>query len=377
MSNRSGYKEKTRKCIICDFVGITRNFIKHLKTIHNFNSLREYKLFEIEKMKIKWPKCVCGKSVHYNEYKDIFGKACCHDHITLGDKHTEEHKKKIGDRSKKNWEDENFRQKVLLSLKNPEIKKKQYSKESIAKRVASLSIFYKTKEGLELRRKRSNDKKIYYMNHPEKIPALHKGSKEEIKFVNHIKGFFENAERNKRIPIFNELHELITYKVPDIYIPELNTIIEFDGTFFHPAHKNKHFKPIQLNNLKNDLIKNFLYANEGYNFFRIHETESEKFINTTNKDNFVNTLKQVSYLYSFNGDCFKKDGVYKKFIVGDILLEKEKVVCLKELNIPERINETIDSCAFLITNRSSTDESYDQVKERVKKQFDSNLDITV
>lgn len=63
-------------------------------------------------------------------------------------------------------------------------------------------------------------------------------------------------------------------KIFDFYIPEINTLIEIDGVYWHG--KNKTFtelNEVQLKNKKNDEIKNKIAVDNGYKLVRIWEDE--------------------------------------------------------------------------------------------------------
>jgi very-short-patch-repair endonuclease len=74
----------------------------------------------------------------------------------------------------------------------------------------------------------------------------------------------------------------------DFYIPNINTLIEIDGDWYHFNERvhSKPLSPIQENTMKNDKIKNKLAEEYGYNLIRFWEYD----INN-NLYNVINTLK--------------------------------------------------------------------------------------
>lgn len=62
-------------------------------------------------------------------------------------------------------------------------------------------------------------------------------------------------------------------KFYDAYLPEYNTLIEFDGSFFHKETLKECIYPIQKRNFKNDKKKNWIAKNNGYKLIRIKELD--------------------------------------------------------------------------------------------------------
>jgi very-short-patch-repair endonuclease len=63
----------------------------------------------------------------------------------------------------------------------------------------------------------------------------------------------------------------VSGKYYDAYLPEYNTLLEFDGDYFHKQTYKECIYPIQKRNLKNDRKKNWIAENNGYKLIRIRE----------------------------------------------------------------------------------------------------------
>lgn len=62
-------------------------------------------------------------------------------------------------------------------------------------------------------------------------------------------------------------------KFYDAYLPDYNTLIEFDGNFWHKDTLEECIYPIQKRNLKNDKRKDFIAKVNGYKLIRIKELD--------------------------------------------------------------------------------------------------------
>jgi very-short-patch-repair endonuclease len=71
---------------------------------------------------------------------------------------------------------------------------------------------------------------------------------------------------------FIEQYE-IEGKLYDAYLPEYQTLIEFDGSFWHKESITECIYPVQKRNLKNDKIKDVIAKNNGYKLIRIKELD--------------------------------------------------------------------------------------------------------
>ena len=76
------------------------------------------------------------------------------------------------------------------------------------------------------------------------------------------------SENIKYVPQYE-----VDNKFYDAYIPEYNTLIEFDGNFWHKNTLKECVYPIQIQNFKNDIHKNEIAINNGYKILRIKESE--------------------------------------------------------------------------------------------------------
>ena len=62
-------------------------------------------------------------------------------------------------------------------------------------------------------------------------------------------------------------------KFYDAYLPDYNTLLEFDGVFWHKETLAECVYPIQKRNFKNDKRKNWIAKNNGYKLIRIKELD--------------------------------------------------------------------------------------------------------
>ncbi len=68
-----------------------------------------------------------------------------------------------------------------------------------------------------------------------------------------------------------------TFRLYDFYLPELNLLIEADGDYWHGnPNKFKILNEVQLLNKNNDVFKNNLAKENGYNLIRFWETDIKK-----------------------------------------------------------------------------------------------------
>ena len=116
------------------------------------------------------------------------------------------------------------------------------------------------------------------------------------KFKNQIK-YGRNTYRNKKNSLPNKFEQSMynilnfenikfereyqipgTYKFFDVFASEFNTLIEFDGDYWHPKTLKEAHTKIQKRNFKNDIFKNQLAFRHGYKLIRIRQSENVKSI---------------------------------------------------------------------------------------------------
>lgn len=90
----------------------------------------------------------------------------------------------------------------------------------------------------------------------------------------------------------HQISNSTTKKRYDFYLPEVNTLIEVDGDYYHCNPKLYPDGPkysIQLENIENDAIKNKLARDNGYNILRFWEMDINE-----NKDQVIDTILKIT-----------------------------------------------------------------------------------
>lgn len=77
-----------------------------------------------------------------------------------------------------------------------------------------------------------------------------------------------DTENIKYVPQYE-----ISGKYYDAYLPDYNTLLEFDGFYFHKQTYKECIYPVQKRNLKNDKKKDCIAENNGYKLIRIKELD--------------------------------------------------------------------------------------------------------
>jgi very-short-patch-repair endonuclease len=71
-----------------------------------------------------------------------------------------------------------------------------------------------------------------------------------------------------------ESQKIIKGKIFDYYIPEMNTVCEVDGDYYHAnPEKYEQLNEMQKRNVKNDNYKSLIAKGLGYSIFRVWESE--------------------------------------------------------------------------------------------------------
>jgi len=76
------------------------------------------------------------------------------------------------------------------------------------------------------------------------------------------------SENIKFIPQYE-----VNGKFYDAYLPDYNTLIEFDGDFWHKESMDECIYPVQKRNFKNDRKKDFIAKTNGYKLIRIRQLD--------------------------------------------------------------------------------------------------------
>jgi len=91
------------------------------------------------------------------------------------------------------------------------------------------------------------------------------------------------VELLKELKVNFETQKIIQGKIFDFYIPEKNTIVEVDGSYWHGYNKTlQEMNHIQKKAYYNDRRKDTLVKGLGYNLIRVweHELDDEHYIET-------------------------------------------------------------------------------------------------
>lgn len=93
----------------------------------------------------------------------------------------------------------------------------------------------------------------------------------------------------EELDIEYETQKIVGGKIYDFYIPEKNTLVEVDGNYFHSKDKElKDMSPMQKKSFYNDIKKNAIAKNNGYELERVWESEL--------KENYELTKSRFKYL---------------------------------------------------------------------------------
>ncbi len=147
-------------------------------------------------------------------------------------------------------------------------------------------------------KKISRKKKEWWKNNPEmKLMAAQIAKKwkerDEIGFLKHrknnaIKGYLcaiKSGENKFEKKIYNllknqniefEKQYQVDGKLFDAYLLKYNTLLEFDGYFFHKKSLNECKYPIQVKNYWNDLKKNVIANKNKFRLIRIRENKIDE-----------------------------------------------------------------------------------------------------
>ena len=135
-------------------------------------------------------------------------------------------------------------------------------------------------------------KKIFTPEFGRKISAsnrtrdIKKVSNEEIKFLELLRNVID-------VKIINSywINDKNINKCFDAYIPSENLLIEYDGVYWHGLDRTSNFGKLQIESIKNDVIKNDLALKLGFNLFRI--ASDAKLYNINNIESLINTAYHI------------------------------------------------------------------------------------
>lgn len=171
--------------------------------------------------------------------------------------------KRMGNSSRKRFEDENFRKKIYTKERNAKISnsKIEYWKNNkdAKKRVSNLWKLRKEKDEKKWREDLLKASSIGF----KKIFSPNGNTSLEEKLYRQLE-----LEKINFIPQF-----VLDYKIFDAYLPDFNLIIEIDGTFWHPTSLSECKYEFQKKSYFNDLEKENLLKQKGIKLMRIRENE--------------------------------------------------------------------------------------------------------
>lgn len=269
------------ECMICGKVVKNKKALgMHLSSMHKEYTLQKYVLEKCYNNIVPKCKCGCDEEVNwhksffrYNEYKNghndsVFKKKEY--------KETEETKNKRIESIRNSYREKGKEIKEKISKKLVET----YSDEKIKDRISKKSLLMWS--DVNFRKKVSeSQKKSWLMNYEQRCKSIFtkefrdnlsllnmkrnkvKKSKKEVIVYKKIKECFIDAKSDYWLKVEDK------FKCFDVYIPSLNLLIELDGKYWHGLNRESNFTLEQLNNMKNDLIKNRV-TNLGYDLIRIN-----------------------------------------------------------------------------------------------------------
>lgn len=122
------------------------------------------------------------------------------------------------------------------------------------------------KRRIKIRRRRTLLEKKDYLTRQAKVMSKKMTEPERI-FLSLMEEMAIKIDSQKIVGAFK-------MKIYDFYIPEINTLIEIDGDYFHAnplIYEGKKLNKMQLRNQKNDKFKNTLAKGSGYKIERFWE----------------------------------------------------------------------------------------------------------
>lgn len=98
------------------------------------------------------------------------------------------------------------------------------------------------------------------------------------------------AELLKELNVEFETQKIVGGKIYDFYIPEKNILLEVDGDYWHAKDKElKDMSPMQKKSFYNDIKKNAIAKNNGFELERVWESDL--------KNNYELIKSRFKYLF--------------------------------------------------------------------------------
>jgi very-short-patch-repair endonuclease len=225
-----------------------------------------------------------GKSKYCSrECKDIHQKELYlkDGNPVYGNKHTNEWKSEASTRVKDLWETDEFRSKVSSGQERYFEKNGFWcgaDDESLKKRELTFLGRYGVNNISEIKEIRTKADETCLRKYGKTSFELlllgcknNKGTSIEVKISKIL------IESDIKFETQYEINFNKTFRLYDFYLPELNLLIEADGDYWHGnPNKFKTLNEVQLLNKNNDVFKNELAKENGYNLIRFWETDIKK-----------------------------------------------------------------------------------------------------
>ena len=327
------------KCKLCDRdIKNRRSLGNHLARSHKPYDLEKYVLEFYYQGVVPLCSCGCGKEVKWHKtlYKfNSFLTGHNESIFSTGEyKETEETKQKRINSIRKTYNKKG----VEISSKISKAVKKVFDCEEKKKLFSKLSS-ERWKDDDYRKRLSDTHKKSWSENYEErydkvftddfrkKISLANKEreskvkSKAEHKAFNYIKSFFSDAIDDYWVSLEG------MNKCYDVYIPQFNLLIELDGNYWHGRDRTRNFTKDQLNNMKNDLLKNRVDS-LGYNLCRISLEDTQfNMVLTAEED-----IYKISYYVKSKNCKQNKDRMFKFKDLNDVLLDRDHLIRLNMLD---------------------------------------------
>jgi hypothetical protein len=267
------------KCKICNETKTPRGLAQHIQKSHNI-SLTDYIVkFEFNG---EHPKCLCGcgEKVTIRGYQIM-------DYVNY---HSPEGKLKKGE--KLEFDYEKWKKNVTEGIR-------KYNKEAKERdpnyRSGKNSNFFgkKVKESTKEKLRKAVEKQIAEKRHPfiGRDNGRIKKSSLEVKFENYLKNNNIKYESSYRVQYIKNNKEPRN-KYYDFYIPEINSLVEIHGSYWHPK-KDINLSNIQKKNFLNDKFKKQLAKNNFFKLLTIYDYELESFIEENILTKILNSFKTM------------------------------------------------------------------------------------
>lgn len=156
-------------------------------------------------------------------------------------------------------------------------------------------------------------------------------SKAETRFADHLRSIGLNVQTSKWFNFESKSW------CADIWLPDHNMIVEFDGTFWHGNDRKENFTRCQLSNMTNDIIKNKIAKDKKLNLIRIDESIDIQKICT-----YDNLLEFASH--HVNDGVVIREGT-RLFNDNDVLMSRNDII---RANIEDKLETKMKTLPVII-----------------------------